>query len=131
MKGGKGNGGEVIQIVLERVPRLKCSSTQLAVMQQSFASIPVQCRDEPLLPGGPGTIQFKQTLPAWVQCCAQVIECSCAVYSVQRKGIAVKSDLLEFTSSSLVLPLSACMFATPDLIRPSGNGAGGSDSNCR
>ena len=59
------------------------------------------------------------------------IECSCAVWGAQRKGIAVKFDLLEFTSSSPVLPLSACKFATPDLIRPFGNGAEGSDSNCK
>lgn len=36
----------------------------------------------------------------------------------------MKSDLLEFTSSSPVLSLSACMFTTPDIIKPFGNGAG-------
>lgn len=130
-RGGKGNGGEVIQIVLERMPRRRRSSTQLPVTQQSSASITVQCCSEPLLPGGPGTSQFKQTLPAWVQCHAQVTEHSWAVWGVQRKGTAVKSDLLGFTSSSPVLPLSAWMFATPSLRRPFENGAGGSGSDCK
>lgn len=90
--------------------KTEMQSTQLAVTQQSSASITVQCCSEPLLPGGPGTTQFKQTLPAWVQCCALVIKCSCAVWGVKRKGIAVSLIFWSFpTLAQCCLSALTCL----------------------
>lgn len=60
--------------------------------QQSSVSVTAQRCFETLLAGGTGTIQ---ALPERFQYSAQVLECSCAVWGVQRKGTAVKPDLLD------------------------------------